>query len=220
MPRMRFPEVVKASSAVLSGVVGSFFQESRQIISLYLSFSMSRSIYHGHASQCQGWNLNFQKLSTCLVKVVGSFLWRISRQIISARQKSRNFVAQASVSDEFLFHFSTLLIHLLLISCQNVKMFILLHNALQSVSILLGRKLLLCFDHYAHDWSIVVLLAYALCSAYSHMSVNTHVIEALQCLWHRPVIEVPSRRPLVWRDTYATYSWSCAIEKKLKCYSG
>ena len=43
MPRMRFPEVVKASSAVVSGVVGSFFQESRQIFSLYFSFSMSRS---------------------------------------------------------------------------------------------------------------------------------------------------------------------------------
>ena len=60
MPRMRFPEVAKASSAVLSGVVGGFFQEFRQIFPCISPFQC-HGHSHGHASQCQGWD--FQKLS-------------------------------------------------------------------------------------------------------------------------------------------------------------
>ena len=52
------------------------------------------------------------------------------------------------------------------------------------------------------------------------MSAYTNVIEALQWLWHRPVIGGLSGRPSARRDAHATYSELCVIGKPFEMLLG
>ena len=104
MPRMRFPEVVKASSAVVSGVVGSFFQESRQIFSLYFSFSMSRSRSYKSMSR-----MKFKFPEVVRILSWAFFEYSADKSFPQDKRQGILWLGHISPSDEFLWNFSALL---------------------------------------------------------------------------------------------------------------